>query len=563
MSEQNLPRQTKQVQIKDYPPKGYRCCCGKLADGGYYRPWLFPDAARSQLLALYIGQQYEACRAAGSETWTTEALGRVEAFKRTLATGATAAPQPAPAPVMISGRKVRVVSSAASISREGLPVDSGESVALRTTNDSTTRKAAPESTPAPAVSAADLSALGYDIRPQQTKAEGGSGGSRQTLHAAIEAYKTWVEEQEGFAPTTKAGYVGGANRLLSLFKNVPLAAWDYEAIERAINYLISAPPAKPAPNWSDAAKKANLGKPMSVQTILNSLQALRAFCQWLDGRKGFDWQTPYRFERLFKTRQKGGMIDKQAIRRNVKAKGGTVVSKHAEIEVFSVEELRRLYYCAPQWLRRVIVVSLNCGLTQLESHQINAETVKLDAEPPCVETEREKTGVPARWLLWAESVEALKESPVLTTWEGQGLAYYNDEGRRIDNIHKPWAKLCKIAKVRPLTFKFIRKTGADMIRSIADGETAKTYLAHGDVVAGDKIANRYTNRNFDRLFAALRTMREQLEPMFADAGDAPKFYYKPLPEDEKAKKAAFRARWQKRQQTEGGVARNGCIPVRA
>jgi hypothetical protein len=54
-----------------------------------------------------------------------------------------------------------------------------------------------------------------------------------------------------------------------------------------------------------------------------------------------------------------------------------------------------------------------------------------------------------------------------------------------------------------LPFKHLRKTAAQLVRNVSDGEIAGTFLSHGTPVASDELADRYSNRPFDRVSKAL------------------------------------------------------------
>ena len=71
-----------------------------------------------------------------------------------------------------------------------------------------------------------------------------------------------------------------------------------------------------------------------------------------------------------------------------------------------------------------------------------------------------------------------------------------------------------------LPVKHVRKTAAQMVRDVSDGEVAGVILSHGNPVASDDLADAYSNRPFHRVAQALREVRETLTPMFNAAPDA-------------------------------------------
>ncbi len=55
---------------------------------------------------------------------------------------------------------------------------------------------------------------------------------------------------------------------------------------------------------------------------------------------------------------------------------------------------------------------------------------------------------------------------------------------------------------RPLSFGKMRKTAGDLIRKFSDGEIAAIFLSHGQTVKTDELAENYTNRPWEKVFAA-------------------------------------------------------------
>ena len=73
-----------------------------------------------------------------------------------------------------------------------------------------------------------------------------------------------------------------------------------------------------------------------------------------------------------------------------------------------------------------------------------------------------------------------------------------------------WQKLVKKAGVTSLSFKYLRKTGADMIRKIGGRDVSEVYLAHSEPA----LSQAYTNRDFDKLSASLHALQQQLARAF-------------------------------------------------
>ena len=71
--------------------------------------------------------------------------------------------------------------------------------------------------------------------------------------------------------------------------------------------------------------------------------------------------------------------------------------------------------------------------------------------------------------------------------------------------------LIRKTSLTKLGFKHLRKTGADMIRKSGGLEVSEAYLAHSEKT----LARVYSNRDFDKLAAALGTMEAERAPVFA------------------------------------------------
>ena len=98
---------------------------------------------------------------------------------------------------------------------------------------------------------------------------------------------------------------------------------------------------------------------------------------------------------------------------------------------------------------------------------------------------------------------------------GKPLVYFNKSKNKIDLVYAAWENLLNNKdvknKVQPLSFKYLRKTGADLIKEIAGSEIAQLYLSHSKTTIADK---HYINPDFPKLFDALQKMRKRLSLMF-------------------------------------------------
>jgi hypothetical protein len=66
--------------------------------------------------------------------------------------------------------------------------------------------------------------------------------------------------------------------------------------------------------------------------------------------------------------------------------------------------------------------------------------------------------------------------------------------------------------VRPLGFKYLRKTGSDLVRRVGGIEAAEAFLSHAE----RSVSRVYNNRDFERLADHLTEVRKRLDRVFAD-----------------------------------------------
>lgn len=85
---------------------------------------------------------------------------------------------------------------------------------------------------------------------------------------------------------------------------------------------------------------------------------------------------------------------------------------------------------------------------------------------------------------------------------------------------------------RRLSFNKLRKTAGNIIRHLASGEIMRIFHSRGRPVLNDEHSERYSNRNFKRVFRVQLKARKYLAPMFAVVTD-------PFPEDQRQKHPAL------------------------
>ncbi len=332
-------------------------------------------------------------------------------------------------------------------------------------------------------------------RPKRSKGndEGGGYGAA-TVGEAMEAFRAQLNGNPLIADSHK---VSMGDKIDSLRTVLPpdraLASIGYDQLTAVVSKLAARP------------KSAATGKKIAAQTAINLIAAARQFFNWL--RDSGRWEDPRGFDRIFRVNRKALSTNQE---RKQAAQG---------VEVFTPDELAKLWKAANEQNRLFLSLGLNCGFAQMETATLRAWEVDLKTDPKCIARHRRKTEVYGSWVLWDVTADLLArrlrrtpenaEEYAFLTRYGQTYVRYNDSNR-IDAIGQAWRKLVKKAGVTKLGFKYLRKTGADMIRKIGGLEVSEAYLAHSERT----LARVYSNRDFDKLGVALRTMEAELATVF-------------------------------------------------
>ena len=257
-------------------------------------------------------------------------------------------------------------------------------------------------------------------------------------------------------------------------------------------------------HWLARPRSQATGRKISAVTAKAMVATARMLFYWLaDTGK---WQAPGRLTNIFAVDVRKIMSPSE----RKKAAGG--------VDVFSVDDLAKLWANANEQGRLYIALGLNCGFAQAEIATLTDWEVKLAETPPRIERHRRKTEVFGSWPLWDETADLLarrmamtpdnEEHLALLTRNGQPLVHFTAKKGRSDSIAMAWAKLLKkTPEAAQLPFKYLRKTGADMVRRIAGKEISEVHLAHSD-------GSVYTNADFEKLADAVMKAREQLAPIF-------------------------------------------------
>jgi hypothetical protein len=277
--------------------------------------------------------------------------------------------------------------------------------------------------------------------------------------------------------------------------------------------------------WPNRPRLAD-GTIAAPDTCRDAKKMIVNFLEWLHRSPVYRWRKPEDLD-LRKPRP-------------VKSMQGD--RKAGRLATWSVAELAILYEYATPWERVVMLLGLNCGFAAAECASLWLSEILLDQPHPhpnvkqhgsWIIRDRGKTGVHGEWKLWPATVQAIRwqlaergESPhpnLLLTGNGTPLNATTEGNNRKQTLAGAWTRLLtRVAKdkeyvgpVQPLSVKFLRKTGGNMIREIAGGEVMATYHARGKVVANDPHSDAYSDRPFQKVFDALVQVEEKLAPMFA------------------------------------------------
>lgn len=330
--------------------------------------------------------------------------------------------------------------------------------------------------------------------------------------AAIEQRFNAGQVSHGFFVSTSWNLQRG---LALLGHDKPLASIGATELTAAVLALAARPLTKAKPNQGKAAK------PLSIKSASNYIAVLKAFLDTMgktESAPGSEmplWRKPLRFEDIFRD---------NAPKMTADEKQRLIVNGEAEADAFSVDEIRSLYSAAPDRQRLWMLLALNCGFVSMELSTLSLNQIHgLDTDAPKIKRFRGKTNIYAEWPLWSETTALLRkflekdnrinpnDSAVVTALR-KPLIQQRNMGRR-DAVRKAWVDVVSaLPEARRLSFKYLRKSGARLIRHMADNiggdAVAEMYLSHADSQHG--ILKAYSGRSWDKLAAALIEMRRQL-----------------------------------------------------
>ena len=156
-----------------------------------------------------------------------------------------------------------------------------------------------------------------------------------------------------------------------------------------------------------------------------------------------------------------------------------------------------------------------------------------------IKRNRGKSGIYGEWLLFPLTVQAIEwlrtrhaafgpKAKPLVVLNDRGQPYYKRTPSGNFNSQIPARLASNITRansdghnVPNHSFGKLRKTAGNLVRRLTGGEVAGVFLTHGQAVRQDDLADVYTNRPFGKLFETMRTLQEELTPVFEAAGPNP------------------------------------------
>lgn len=249
----------------------------------------------------------------------------------------------------------------------------------------------------------------------------------------------------------------------------------------------------------------------SFFTCKHQIRLIKHFVEWLHRNPEFRRRKPadYEFERVTILRHPHEIAAR--------------LTPH-QVKTFGREHLGTLWEYATPLERVFMALALNCGFNISEVATLRAAEV----HGVTIKRLRHKSKVYGEWRLWPVTEEAIrwaearkahqgiKSHLLLTTEAGRSYIAPTTKNNRGAKIPNAWNRLLsRVQEDHPdfprLSFGKLRKTAGDPIRKFADGEVAAIFLAHGQSVSSDELAENYTNRPFEKVFAAQERVWEHLK----------------------------------------------------
>jgi hypothetical protein len=314
----------------------------------------------------------------------------------------------------------------------------------------------------------------------------------------LDAYSKWIsgtylDVEKRMTPWGQA-QVRQVTFIRSNLPDSPLSEMDTRRVEELLNILRLRPNAKH-------------GQPASVSWTRNCLKQLRHFLRWLNKSPEFAWKWP-------------AELNLDPVRIPLAPQEKSAMARSAQVQTYNFDELGVLWEYATAFQRLLMLLALNCGFGRAEVsslemsevllHEVHPHELEAGIQSSAVDSWvfrlRHKTGVYGEWKLWSETVNGiewwLRQRAAIAVPSEVRALLTNQAGKRYDGLTKgnnpnfqipnSWFHLSeRIRKDDPsfrrLSFNKLRKTAANLVRSVAGGEVAAVFLCHGAALKRDEI----------------------------------------------------------------------------
>lgn len=336
-----------------------------------------------------------------------------------------------------------------------------------------------------------------------------ASSGKPLLSAIVERYKKKIDADTATGELSVANCNRQKASLRAMLRNMhdqPLDGIGYEQLAGVV-----------------AAIKNRAVTGYAPDTIQTHVRDIKLFFAWLEDCG--HWKATFNLNSVFRIR-KHKLMTLDESRKLAQGQ-----------DVFTPDELAKLYATASEMQRLYILLGLNLAATQQQIADLQMADLHLEADPPYVEFVRSKTrhcgsGTVGHYELWPETAallgKRLKKTPktpegwALLTKDGERMVRWQPNGSRCDPILMSWKKLLAasgLPKERRLTFKYLRKTIADLVLRHSDPATQQLMLAHA---RKSMAARHYAGKtDFTKLSRTLRRIRRDVPVEMFEGKAAP------------------------------------------
>lgn len=318
------------------------------------------------------------------------------------------------------------------------------------------------------------------------------------LKDCLKLYKADLEAQERagrISPARVRNACAFAKRGVDFLGEAsPLDSINRQRLIELVNYFCSRP-------------KTKAGTPMAEESVKSHVSNCSTFFRWIDKHERIPWTRPENFEDIWSVGSLKPISEEERKAKYLERTG-------KGLRLFTVNELKKLYKAATVEERAWLLLGLNCAFQNIDVSDLRTYEVH-DGKVGKIIREREKTGVEGRWVLWPETLKAIRaaqappnehERVFLAPTGGLLVPRHT----RHDHIQIKWSELRERAGLDDApSFKFLRKTSADAIKQLSGSdEISKLHRCHTEE---NPLAVNYTNR----LWPQVHEWQTKLRSVFA------------------------------------------------